>query len=91
LAASPLRFGYFDYARGSRSPSRIPLKSIEQVSLTHGIKRLTCVRMVLTYTEDGSRYQRRVNLRSLYTDTGKSTYERARAAFAEHDLYTRGD
>jgi hypothetical protein len=75
-----------DRARGFRSPTRIRLDAIENVSATAGTRGLTRPRLVITYTDEGTTYWRRVNLPSLYTDGGETTYERARTAFAERGL-----
>jgi hypothetical protein len=75
-----------DYARGFRSPDRIRLDTIENVSATDGTRGLTRPRLVISYTDGGTIYRRRVNLPSLYTSGGETTYERARTAFAERGL-----
>jgi len=72
-----------NYARGFRSPDRIRLDAIEEVSATSGEKGLTRPRIVVTYTDGESTHKRRVNLPSLYTTNGETAYERARSAFAE--------
>ena len=72
-----------NYARGFRSPDRIRLDAIEEVSATRGEKGLTRPRLVITYTDGESTHKRRVNLPSLYTTDGKMAYERARSAFGE--------
>jgi hypothetical protein len=77
-----------NYARGFRSPDRIPLDDIEDVSTTRGEKGLTRPRLVITYLDDGSTYKRRVNLPSLYTADGEAAYERALDAFGERGFDT---
>ena len=72
-----------DYARGFRSPDRIPLDAIETVSATRGSKGLTRPRLVITYTSGGKSYRRRVNLQSFYTPNGESQFERSLRAFEE--------
>lgn len=72
-----------NYARGFRSPDRIRLDTIEQVSATGGVKGLTRPRLVIRYTEEGTTCKRRVNLPSRYTGCGETVYERAQEAFAE--------
>jgi hypothetical protein len=72
-----------DRVRGFRSPDRIRLDTIEEVSATDGQKGLTRPRLIITYTEGGTTYRRRVNLPSLYTSGAETAYEQARAAFAE--------
>lgn len=72
-----------NYARGFRSPDRIQLDTIDEVSATRGEKGLTRPRLIVTYTDGDSTHKRRVNLRSLYTTNGETAYERARSAFAE--------
>jgi len=72
-----------NYARGFRSPDRIRLDTIKKVSATDGKKGLTRPRLIITYTDGGTTYRRRVNLPSLYTSGGGTAYERAQAAFAE--------
>jgi hypothetical protein len=74
------------YARGFRSPDRIRLDTIEQVSATDGVKGLTRPRLVISYTDGGTTDKRRVNLPSLYTSGGETAYERAQEAFAERGL-----
>jgi hypothetical protein len=75
-----------NYARGFRSPDRIRLDAIREVSATDGTKGLTRPRLVITYTDGETTYRRRVNLPSLYTSNGETAYEQAQAAFAEHGL-----
>lgn len=77
-----------NYARGFRSPDRIPLDDIEDVSTTRGEKGLTRPRLVITYLDDESTYKRRVNLPSLYTADGEAAYERALDAFGERRFDT---
>lgn len=72
-----------DYARGFRSPDRIPLDTIEAVSATRGSKGLTRPRLVITYTSGTNSYRCRVNLPSLYTPNGESQFERSLRAFEE--------
>jgi len=72
-----------NYARGFRSPDRIPLDAIETVSATRGTKGLTRPRLIITYTDGESTAKRRVNLPSLYTTRGEAAYEQAQAVFAE--------
>ncbi|QGX93950.1 hypothetical protein EI982_03725 [Haloplanus rallus] len=72
-----------NFARGFRSPDRIRLDTIEQVSATDGIKGLTRPRLVVRYTDGGTTYKRRVNLPSLYTSGGETVYEQAQEAFTE--------
>ncbi|GGL44288.1 hypothetical protein GCM10009037_29600 [Halarchaeum grantii] len=72
-----------NYVRGFRSPDRISLDDIEDVSATRGAKGLTRSRLVVTYTDAGSTYKCRVNLPSLYTDDGDAAFERAVDAFDE--------
>lgn len=72
-----------DYARGFRSPDRIRLDTIENISATDGTRGLTRPRLIITYTHKGTTYRRRVNLPSLYTSGGETAYERAQAAFTE--------
>ncbi len=72
-----------DYARGFRSPDRIPLDAVETVSATRGSKGLTRPRLVITYTSGTNSYRRRVNLPSLYTPNGERHYERALRVFRE--------
>jgi hypothetical protein len=72
-----------DYARGFRSPDRIPLDAVETVSATRGSKGLTRPRLVITYTSGTNSYRRRVNLPSLYTPNGERHYERALWVFRE--------
>jgi hypothetical protein len=75
-----------NYARGFRSPDRIRLDRIEDVSATDGKKGLTRPRLVIRYADRETTYRRRVNLPSLYTSNGETAYEQAQAAFAEHGL-----
>ncbi|MCX2819677.1 hypothetical protein EGH25_09990 [Haladaptatus sp. F3-133] len=75
-----------DYARGFRSPDRIPLDSIEGVSITRGRKALTRPRVIIRYSKGGSTYKRRVNLPSLYTTQGEAAYEAVETAFRERGL-----
>ncbi|WP_239685677.1 hypothetical protein [Halolamina pelagica] len=77
-----------NYARGFRSPNRIPLDDIEDVSTTRGEKGLTRPRLVITYLDDESTYKRRVNLPTLYTADGEAAYERALDAFGERGFDT---
>ena len=72
-----------NYARGFRSPDRIRLDAIKEVSATRGEKGLTRPRLVITYTDGESTHKRRVNLPSLYTTDGETAYVRARSAFGE--------
>ena len=72
-----------NYARGFRSPDRIRLDAIKEVSAIRGEKGLTRPRLVITYTDGESTHKRRVNLPSLYTTDGETAYERARSAFGE--------
>jgi hypothetical protein len=72
-----------NYARGFRSPDRIPLTAIDDVSATRGTKGLTRPRLIITYTNGKSTARRRVNLPSLYTTRGETAYEQARTVFAE--------
>ncbi|WP_435186134.1 hypothetical protein [Halobellus sp. EA9] len=72
-----------NYARGFRSPNRIPLTAINDVSATRGTKGLTRPRLIITYTDGKSTVKRRVSLPSLYTSRGEAAYERAQATFAE--------
>ncbi|CAJ52220.1 hypothetical protein [Haloquadratum walsbyi] len=72
-----------NYARGFRSPDRIRLDTIEQVSATDGIKGITRPRLVVRYTDGGTTYKRRVNLPSLYTSGREAVYEQARESFTE--------
>ncbi|MFB6228940.1 MAG: hypothetical protein ABEH88_10345 [Halobacteriales archaeon] len=72
-----------NYARGFRSPDRIRVDTIEQVSATDGMKGLTRPRLVIRYTDGKTTCKRRVNLPSLYTSGGETVYERAQEAFAE--------
>lgn len=72
-----------NYARGFRSPDRIRLDAIEEVSATRGEKGMTRPRLIVTYRDGESTHKRRVNLPSLYTTGGETAYERARSAFAE--------
>jgi len=72
-----------NYARGFRSPDRIRLDAIEQVSATDGTKGLTRPRLVIRYTDGGTTRKRRVNLPSLYTNGGETVYEQAQEAFTE--------
>lgn len=72
-----------NYARGFRSPDRIRLDTIKEISATDGKKGLTRPRLIITYTDGGTAYRRRVNLPSLCTSDGETAYERAQAAFAE--------
>jgi len=72
-----------NYACGFRSPDRIRLATIEQVSATDGMMGLTRSRLVIRYTDGGTTCKRRVNLPSLYTSGGETVYERAQEAFAE--------
>ena len=78
-----------NYTRGFRSPDRIPLDNIENVSATHGEKGLTRPRLIVTYTDTGSTYKRRVNLPSLYTVDGDAAFERAVKAFGERGFDSR--
>ena len=77
-----------NYARGFRSPDCIPFDDIENVSATRGEKGLTRPRLVVTYTDAGSTYKRRVNLPSLYTVDGDAAFERAVKAFDERGFDT---
>lgn len=81
-------FSVVNYARGFRSPNCIPFDDIEDVSATRGEKGLTRPRLVVTYTDAGSTYKRRVNLPSLYTVDGEAAYERAVEAFDERGFDT---
>jgi hypothetical protein len=72
-----------DYARGFRSPDRLPLDAIDSVSFTRGIKGLTRPRIIITYIDGNSTAKRRINLLSLYTTRGETAYQQAQAAFAE--------
>jgi hypothetical protein len=83
VAGSILGLWAVNYARGFRSPDRIRLDTIEQVSATDGLKGLTRPRLVIHYTDGETTRKRRVNLPSLYTSGGETAYERARTAFAE--------
>lgn len=75
-----------NYARGFRSPDRIQFDTIEQVSATDGMKGLTRPRLIIKYTNGDTTYKRRVNLPSLYTDSGEKIYEQAQEAFSERGL-----
>ena len=75
-----------NYARGFRSPDRIQFDTIEQVSATDGMKGLTRPRLIIKYTDGDTTYKRRVNLPSLYTDSGEKIYEQAQEAFSERGL-----
>ncbi|OYR57244.1 hypothetical protein DJ83_17405 [Halorubrum ezzemoulense] len=83
LGGSILVLWAVNYARGFRSPDRIRLDAIQQVSATDGIKGLTRPRLVIKYTDARTTCKRRVNLPSLYTRGGETGYEQAREAFAE--------
>jgi hypothetical protein len=72
-----------NYARGFRSPDRIRLDTIEQVSATDGMKGLTRPRLVIKYTDGRTTCKRRVDLPSFYTNGGKTVYEQAQEAFTE--------
>jgi hypothetical protein len=72
-----------NFARGFRSPDRIRLDTIEQVSATDGMKGLTRPRLVVRYTDRGTTYRRRVNLPSVYTSGGKTAYVQAQEAFTK--------
>lgn len=72
-----------NHLRGFRSPDRIRLDTVEKVSATSGKKGLTRPRLVITYTDEGTSYRRRVNLPSLHTGGGETAYERAQTAFRE--------
>ncbi|QAU14058.1 hypothetical protein EKH57_15870 [Halorubrum sp. BOL3-1] len=72
-----------NYARGFRSPDRIRFDTIEQVSATDGMKGLTRPQLIIKYTDAGTTCKRRVNLPSLYTDSGEAVYEQAQEAFTE--------
>jgi hypothetical protein len=72
-----------NYAHGFRSPDRIRLDTIEQVSATDGTGGLTRPRLVIRYTDGEKTCKRRVNLPSLYTSDGEAVYEQAQEAFAE--------
>lgn len=77
-----------NYARGFRSLDCIPFDDIESVSATRGEKGLTRPRLVVTYTDAGSIYKRRVNLPSLYTVDGEAAFERAVESFDERGFDT---
>ncbi|KTG11321.1 hypothetical protein [Haloferax profundi] len=77
-----------NYLQGFRSPDRIQLDNIEDISSTRGQKGLTRPRLVITYTNDGSQYKRRVNLPSLYTDYGQEAFDCAAKAFDERGFDT---
>ena len=83
VSGSILGLWAVNYARGFRSPDRIRLDTIEQVSTTDGLKGLTRPRLVITYTDGETTRKRRVNLPSLYTSGGETVYEQAQEAFAE--------
>jgi hypothetical protein len=72
-----------NYARGFRSPDRIRLDTIEQVSATDGMKGLTRPRLVIKYTDEETTRKRRVNLPSVYTNSGETVYKQAQEAFTE--------
>lgn len=72
------------YLRGFRSPDRIGLDSIENVSYTRGTTPITRPRFVIEYTKSGSTYKRRVNMPSLYTESGEKELELAKKAFRQH-------
>ncbi len=72
-----------NFARGFRSPNRIRLDTIEQVSATAGTNGLTRPRLIVRYNDRGTTRKRRVNLPSLYTSGGETVYEQAQEAFTE--------
>lgn len=78
-----------DYARGFRSPDRIPLEDIETVSATRGSKGLTRPRLVITYTRGQQSYRRRVNLPSLYTPDAADQFERSLRFFEQRGFAPR--
>lgn len=71
------------YLRGFRSPDRIQLGSIENVSYTRGKKLITRPRFVIEYAKNGSTYKRRVNMPSLYTESAEEELELAKKAFRQ--------
>jgi hypothetical protein len=83
VSGSILGLWAVNYAHGFRSPDRIRLDTIEEVSATDGLKGLTRPRFVITYTDGETTRKRRVNLPSLHTIGGETVYEQAQEAFAE--------
>jgi hypothetical protein len=75
-----------DYARGFRSPDRIPLGTIDAVSAARGRKGLTRPRLVVRYRQGGNSYRCRVNLQSLYTPDGPDQFERSVRAFEQRGI-----
>lgn len=73
-----------NFIRGFRSPDRISLDAVDDVSATRGEKGLTRPRLVITYRDDSSTHKRRVNLPSLYTTDGETAYDQAVDAFESH-------
>jgi hypothetical protein len=74
------------YSKGFRSPDKIELDSIEDVSYTRGKTPITRPRFVIEYTENGNTYKRRVNMPSLYMKSGEETFNRAKEAFRQQGL-----
>ncbi|WP_435101726.1 hypothetical protein [Halarchaeum sp. P4] len=78
------------YLRGYRSPDRVALDDVADVSVTRGSKGLTRPRLVLTYRTGDGRYKRRVNLPSRLTPNGDEAYKRAVTAFEQRGFEPRG-
>jgi hypothetical protein len=74
------------YIKGFRSPNKIELDSIENVSYTRGMKLMTRPRFIIKYTDDNKTYKRRVNMSSLYTESAEEELETAKEAFRQRGL-----
>lgn len=87
-----LMFGFLvllftiQYVRGFRSPNKIELDRIEDVTYTRGKTPITRPRFVIEYTKNGNTYKRRVNMPSLYMKSGEETFNRAKEAFRKRGL-----
>lgn len=85
-----LMFGFLallftiQYARGFRSPDRIELDRIENISYIEGTTPITRPRFIIEYGKNGSTYKRRVNMPSTYTESGEEKLEQAKDAFKQH-------
>lgn len=73
----------FDRARGFRSVDRIPLSTVNDVSVVSGRQGLTKPRLIITYTDDENHKRRRVTLPSKYAVNGDTAYTRARSMLEE--------